>query len=180
MPPIAVCKSTEQMGDADANAAEEHHPAPAQLIDEQHRKHSKDKIDGTCDHDIEKDVVRAVACAAVNLGCIVEENVDTSPLLQYRKPEPPKDDASDARTEKISPRGLLLIFRDQGMLYACHFAFGIVRPANARKHGVRLALSIACQKPARTLRQKQRRDCKDDRGHDNCTKHPSPAVLHVP
>ncbi len=49
-----VGPGAEQMGDADADAAREHHEAAAETIDEDHGQHGKNEVDGAGDNDVEE------------------------------------------------------------------------------------------------------------------------------
>lgn len=70
------------MGDADADAAREHHEAAAQAVHEDQGKYGEDEIDGASDNNVEENVVGSVAGAAVNLGGVVEQDIDAGLLLE--------------------------------------------------------------------------------------------------
>src|SRR5579859_7843274 len=94
------------MGDADANAAGEHHEAAAKAVDEEHGEHGEDKVDGAGDHDVEEYIVGSVAGAAIDLGSIVEEDVDAGPLLQRSEGDAHKQNLPEAGEQKLAPREL--------------------------------------------------------------------------
>src|SRR5579859_1997416 len=94
------------MRDTDADAAGEHHETAAKAVDEEHGEHGEDEVNGAGDHDVEEYIVGSVAGAAIDLGSIVEENVDASPLLQRSKGDAHKQDLPEGGEQKLAPREL--------------------------------------------------------------------------
>src|ERR1700745_191754 len=94
------------MGDADADAAGQHHNAATKAVDENHGEHGEDEVNGAGDDDVEKYIVGSVAGAAIDFGGVVEEDVDAGPLLEHREGHATEEDLAECGKKKLAPGGL--------------------------------------------------------------------------
>src|SRR5271170_4699737 len=92
-----------QVRNSNTYTAEQHQGAAAVAVDEKQCEESEQEIDGTGDHDVEKNVVQAVARAPIDLLCIVKENVDAAPLLQHGQDDTDEQQPPCPRSEKLAP-----------------------------------------------------------------------------
>src|ERR1700733_2894928 len=93
------------MGNSDADATGEHHETAAKTVDEKHGEHGEDEVNGAGYDDVEEYIVGSVAGAAIDLGSVVEEDVDAGPLLERSKRDAHKEDCAKCGEKKLAPRG---------------------------------------------------------------------------
>src|ERR1700722_6665311 len=94
------------MGDADADAAGKHHEAATKAVDKGHCEHGEDEVNGASDDDVEEYIVGSVAGAAINLGSVVEKDVDAGPLLERSESDSHKQDFAKCGEKKLARGGL--------------------------------------------------------------------------
>src|SRR5579859_6454461 len=98
-----VSPSAEQVRYSDANATGEHHEAAAETVDEHHREHGEGEVNGAGNHDVEEYIVGSVAGTAINLGGVVEEDVDAGPLLERSESDPHEEDLASTSSSTTPP-----------------------------------------------------------------------------
>src|SRR5579875_783733 len=94
------------MTDADAQAADNHQAPPAEAVDKRHRQQCEDKIDGAGDDNVEKNVIGAVAGAAIYLFGIVEKNIDATTLLQDGQTDANPEQGENPAVQHLRPADL--------------------------------------------------------------------------
>src|ERR1700679_3556765 len=120
------------MGAADADQAGGNNEAATKWVDKGHGEHGEDEVNGASDDDVEEYIVGSVAGAAIDLGSVVEEDVDAGPLLERSEGDTHKQDFAKCGEKKLARGGLGQ--RGVGALSgfnAIYFGVGVVGATNA-------------------------------------------------
>src|ERR1700679_807946 len=145
------------MRDANPKTSEEHQPTAPETIDEQHGKDSEDQVDGPADHNVQENVARSISCASVDIGRIVEQHIDPSPLLENSEGDPDHDDAAHGYAQQITPGcRLQRAFCIECRFDVGRFSLGIEWSADLCEDCGSALLAMPGEQPARTLRDEKR------------------------
>jgi hypothetical protein len=153
---------------------------PSEAVDEPQSNKSKDKIDGPGDDDVEHDTADTVTGVAVNLLSVIEDHVDSTPLLKHSQKNTDSEDAHNRSGQQLtSPQGALGLGGQSSLdLGKRVISIPLIAYLDERGAGL-LSLSVFHQ-PARAFRDQQRAEQKDKRGHRDGREHPAPAELAIP
>src|SRR5690242_5281954 len=165
---------------ANAGTAEEHQRAASEAVHEAESNESKGEIDSTRDDDVEHHTADTVTSVAVDLLGVIEDHVDSAPLLKHSQKNTDSEDAQDRRREELISPEAMFGFSGQSRLDLAEGVIGIGVAAYLGQRSARLIALSVLHQPARTFRDQQRAEEKDEGGHCDGREHPSPAELAIP